>query len=412
METTLAPKDQLPVEAPFISPAPADPPPSRCWAEVDLAALRHNVGAVRADVGSETTILAIVKADGYGHGMVSVARALRDTGEVSDFGVASLAEARHLRDGLPQARVTILSPALPEERAGVVQHGFLPWLSSLAEAGDYARHAAAHGHDARHPFAVEIKLDTGMGRMGVLEGDFDALLAAVRRLPTLRVTGVLTHLPSPDEDADFTAAQLARMAALQARLAAESPTTDDRPPATSLSPLRFHAQNSAGLLGYARDGRNLVRPGLMLYGASPLPVFQGRLRPVLTLKTRLTLVRTLPAGHGVSYGRTFRTAEPTRVGTLAAGYADGYPRHLSNVGAEALVRGRRCPVLGRVTMDQVMLDLSALPEGVAAGEEVVLLGRQGGEEVSAGELAGKSGTIPWEIFTGLTARVARRYLPA
>ena len=132
------------------------------------------------------------------------------------------------------------------------------------------------------------------------------------------------------------------------------------------------------------------------------------MRPALTLKTCVSLVRELPAGHGVSYGRTFVTPRPMRVGTLAAGYADGYPRHLSNAGAEVLVRGRRCPLLGRVTMDQVMIDLSALPS-VEAGEEVVLIGRQGEEEILAAELAAKAGTIPWEIFTGLTARVERYY---
>ena len=147
----------------------------------------------------------------------------------------------------------------------------------------------------------------------------------------------------------------------------------------------------------------------MLYGSSPLPEFQARLRPALTLKTRLTLVRELPAGWGVSYGRTFITPRPMRVGTLAAGYADGYQRHLSNAGAEVLVRGRRCALLGRVTMDQVMIDLDALPE-VGPGEEVVLLGRQGEEEILAAELAWKAGTIPWEIFTGLTPRVGRYYL--
>lgn len=367
-------------------------PSPRCWAEIDLAALRHNVGVVRAAVGPATTLLAIVKADGYGHGMVPIARALLATGEVTNFGVASVAEALGLRAGLPEAAITILSPALLDERAEIVRHGFLPWISTLPEAEDYAR--LAHELTPGATFAVEIKLDTGMGRMGVREEDFPTFYEAVRRLCSLRIAGILTHLPSPDEDPGFTAAQLARMTNLQTELGL---------------PVRFHAQNSAGLLGYARDGRNLVRPGLMLYGSSPLPEFQGRLRPVLTLKTRLSLVRDLPDGHGVSYGRTFVTRHPTRVGTLAMGYADGYPRHLSNVGAEVLVRGRRCPVLGRVTMDQTMIDVSALA-AVEAGEEAVLIGQQGDEEILAGELAVKSGTIPWEIFTGLTARVARHYL--
>ena len=364
--------------------------PTRCWAEIDLAAIRHNVAAVRACVGPGASILAVVKADAYGHGLAPVARALADTGEVACYGVANVAEAAHLRDILPDAAVTLLSPALPGERAAVVRLGLRPWVSSVEEAEDFARHAAG---SERAPFAVEIKVDTGMGRMGVLEADLPALRAAVEGLPALRLAGVVTHLPVPDEDAPFTTAQLDGFARLTANL----------PPGAHIQ-----AQNSAGLIGYAREGCNLVRPGLMLYGSSPLPEFQPQLRPALTLKTRVTLVRDLPAGRGISYGRTFVTPRPTRVGTLAAGYADGYQRHLSNAGADVLVRGRRCALLGRVTMDQVMIDLSALPE-VGPGEEVVLLGRQGTEEILAAELARKAGTIPWEIFTGLSARVGRYY---
>ena len=364
---------------------------TRCWAEVDLDAIRRNVAAVRAVVGPDTGILAVVKADAYGHGLAPVARALAGTGEVACFGVANVIEAEHLREVQPGVAVTVLSPALPEEREAVVRMGLLPWVSSVAEAMDYARLAEGLG---RTPFAVEIKVDTGMGRMGVLEAGLPELRAAVEGSPALRLAGVATHLPSPDEDTAFTRKQLGVFEALATHL----------PPGA-----HQQAQSSAGLIGYPHGACNLVRPGLMLYGSSPLSEFQGWLRPALTLKTRVTLVRDLPAGWGVSYGRTFITPRPMRVGTLGAGYADGYQRHLSNAGAEVLVRGQRCPLLGRVTMDQIMIDLSALPK-VEAGEEVVLLGQQGKEEILAAELAGKAGTIPWEIFTGLTARVGRYYV--
>ncbi len=366
-------------------------PHTRCWAEIDREALRHNARAVRGHVGPDTTILAVVKADGYGHGMGPVARALHEGGGIDDFAVANVAEALTLRGHLPDARITILSTALPDERPEIVRQNFLPWVSSLEEARDYARLSVSLRNS---PFPVTIAVDTGMGREGVLPDDLPDLLRTSKKTPGILVAGVVTHLPSADEDAAFTTDQLARFDALLA----------DEPPAAP-----HHAQNSAGLFGFALGARrNVVRPGLSLYGSSPLPRFQGLLRPALTLKTRVALVRTLPTGHGVSYGRTFVTARPTRVGTLAAGYADGYPRHLSNVGAAVLVRGRRCPVLGRVTMDQIVVDLDALPE-VDAGEEVVLLGRQGAEEISAAELAARSGTIPWEIFTGLSARVGRYY---
>ena len=369
--------------------------PTRCWAEIDLAALRHNVGVVRACAGADVSILAVVKADAYGHGMVPMARELRRGCGVETFGVANLAEAAHLQDSLPGVRVTILSPALPHERAEVVRRGVLPWTSTVAEVQDYARLANEQRGAGGEPFAVEINVDTGMGREGVLPDGLEELRRVVLSLPPLRLAGMVTHLPSPDEDEVFTRNQLAGFEHLL--------ETGGDPGA------RHHAQNSAGLLGYPlAHGCNVVRPGLMLYGSSPLPALQNRLRPVLTLRTRVSLVRNLPAGHGVSYGRTFITPRPMRVGTLAMGYADGYPRHLSHAGAEVLVRGRRCPVLGRITMDQTMIDLDALPE-VEAGEEVVLIGRQGREEILAAELASKSGTIPWEIFTGLTARVGRIY---
>ena len=379
---------------------------TRCWAEVDCTALRHNAATVREMVGPDATILAVVKADGYGHGMVPVARALAAGGDVSAFGVANVTEAAKLLEHLPAASITLFSPVLPRERAEVIRLGVLPWISSVEEAEEYARAAVEVRGDGGLPFAVEIKVDTGMGRMGVLESGLGELRRVVAGQTALRLAGIVTHLPMADEDETFTATQMTRFEKLLA---------DTRPQnggmVTQAIPRR-HAQNSAGLMAYDRDGCNVVRPGLMLYGSSPLPAFQSRLRPALTLKTRVSLVREMPAGHGISYGRTFITPAPMRVGTLAVGYADGYPRHLSNVGAEVLIRGRRCPLLGRVTMDQTMVDLSALPTTVATGEEVVLIGKQGDEEILAAELAQKAGTIAWEIFTGLTPRVGRYYFEA
>jgi alanine racemase len=383
------------------------PATTRCWAEVDCSALRHNAAVVRELVGPEASILAVVKADGYGHGMVPTAKALAAGGEVSLFGVANVAEAAHLREHLPSVAITIFSPALPDERREAVRLGVVPWISSVEEAEAYARAAVEVRGENGPPFEVEIKVDTGMGRMGVLESDLSELRRTVAGLGALRLVGIVTHLPMSDEDEAFTVEQMVRFEGL---LAGTNPAAGGGGMDYPLARLpRRHAQNSAGLIGYDRDGCNVVRPGLMLYGSSPLPAFQARLRPALALKTRVSLVRAMPAGHGISYGRTFVTPRPMRVGTLATGYADGFPRHLSNVGAEVLIRGRRCAVLGRVTMDQVMVDLSELPQ-VAAGEEAVLIGKQGDEEILAAEMAKKAGTIAWEIFTGLTTRVGRYYV--
>jgi alanine racemase len=371
-------------------------PTDRCWAEIDCAALRHNAAVAQELAGSGTAILAIVKANGYGHGMVAAAREFAAGAPGCGFGVTCAAEAAELQQHLPEVAITIISTALPTERAEIVRQRWLPWISSPEEAAAYARLASELHGEGTAPFEVDIDVDTGMGRTGVLETGLETLRSAVGGMPSLRLGGISTHLPVSDEDRDFTLAQLARFRALAGR-------------ADNHLPGRRQAQNSAGVIGYPRGECNAVRPGLMLYGSSPLAAFQERLRPALSLKTRLALVRDLPAGCGISYGRTFITPEPMRIGTVAAGYADGYPRHLSNTGAAAIVRGRRCALLGRVTMDQMMIDLSALPE-VGAGEEVILLGRQGSEEILAAELAGRAGTIPWEIFTSLAARVTRYYL--
>jgi alanine racemase len=203
---------------------------------------------------------------------------------------------------------------------------------------------------------------------------------------------VATHLPVPDEDGEFTEAQLRRFEALVL------------PHALPL----VHSLNSAGVIAFASHSADMVRAGLMLYGSSPIPVFQSRLRPVMAWKTRIALVREVGAGRGVSYGRTFIAPHTMRVATLVVGYADGYLRALAGHDAAVLICGRRCPLLGRVTMDMVMVDVTAI-DGIAEGEEVVLLGRQAGEEISAAELAERAGTIAWEIFTGVKARVERVY---
>ena len=362
----------------------------RCWAEIDPEALRHNVGAVREHVGAAVKIMAVVKANAYGHGIGPVARAL--AGRVEMFGVANVREAVELREHVAGAPVFILGPALPEERGEIVAQRFLPSISTIEEARAYAALTGAE------PLAVHLKIDTGMGRVGIWESEAVAVAREIFALRGLRITGLASHLPVADEDDAFTREQLAHFYATVAELRA-----------LGLAQPIVHVENSAGLIGFPAQAGDMVRPGLMLYGSAPRPEFQPRLRAVMTWKTRVTLLRTAPAGHGISYGRTFKTTRPTRIATLAVGYADGYRRHLSNRGAEVLIGGKRCPVLGRVTMDQIVADVTALP-AVEVGDEVVLMGRQGAEEIFAAELAEKAGTIAWEIFTGIGRRVERVYL--
>ena len=358
----------------------------RCWAEVDCAALRHNARLAQERIGPGTALLAVVKANGYGHGMVEVAQALREEAEL--FGVANLHEAMELRAGGIRHPILILGPSLPEERGAINNHGFIATVSSWEEACAFER----------NPAGVNFAIDTGMGRMGCWQDDAVAELEKISRIPDLNLHSVSTHLPVADEDAAFTKEELVRFEDLVKKMRARVP-----------GPYRVHALLSAGILCFSEHKFDLVRAGLMLYGSSPVPSEQRFLQPVMALKSRVALLRDLPAGRSLSYGRTFTTSRPMRVATITAGYADGYRRSLSNREAAVLIGGRRCPVLGRVTMDLTMVDVSAVPE-VNPGDEVVLIGKQGSEEILVAEVAERAGTVAWEIFTGIGSRVRRVYL--
>lgn len=360
--------------------------PHRCWAEVDHGALRHNVAVVRSSIGEKPGIIAVVKADGYGHGGSAVAKTL--TPHVEQLGVATLDEARAVRAAVADRDILILSPCLPGEREAVVKEGFIPVISSTAEAKAYAHFGA--GKRVR----VHLCIDTGMGRIGVWQNEAVKTAQEIASINVISVDSVSTHLPVADSDPDFTSEELSGWSDLVAQLRRIIPGA------------KFHALNSAASLERPQFAADRVRPGLALYGISPLPAFQSKLRPVMTLKTRITLVRDVGVGRSISYGRDFITSEPMRIATLAMGYADGYPRQTSNRGAQVLIRGQRCPILGRVTMDQFMVDVSSLPRDVASGEEVVLFGKQGEEKITVGEVAAWAGTITWDILTRLGKRVA------
>ena len=357
----------------------------RCWAEIDRSALRHNLNVVRERAGS-AEVLAVVKANGYGHGMVGVAETLAP--DVQLFGVANLQEAITLRERFSHP-IIVLGPALPEERSEIVARGFIPTISAFDEAKAF---------DQIGPVGVNFKIDTGMGRMGVPELEAVDLFRKVTGLSNVIVHSVSSHMPVSNEDADYTRDELLRFGRDVKQLRAAVPGN-----------YKAHILQSAGLLAFNREVFEVVRAGIILYGVSPLPEFQKLLKPVLTWKTRIGLVRELPKGSSISYGRTFITPSAMRVATLTAGYADGYPRSISNRGAEMLVHGRRCPLLGRVTMDLMVIDVTRVPD-VEVGDEVVLMGFQGKEEVSCGELAEKAGTITWEITTRIGQRVPRIFV--
>jgi len=354
----------------------------RCWVEIDRAALRHNAEVVRERIGS-AEMLAVVKANAYGHGMLGVAEALAP--DVQLFGVANLEEALSLREKVNHPIIT-LSPTLPDERSTVVARGFIPTISSLEEAQAFAKAGRV---------SVSFKVDTGNGRMGVVESQSVEIFKRVAALPNIEIHSVSTHMPVSNEDAEYTKDQLLRFGKIVDQLRASVP-----------GKYKVHVLQSAGTLAFNERTYEIVRAGIILYGISPLPEFQSLLKPAMTWKTRIGLIRDVPKGWSIGYGRTFITPKPMRIATLTAGYADGYPRHLSNRDAQMLVRGKRCPLLGRVTMDLMVIDVSHVPDA-DVGDEVVLMGRQGDAEIPCGELADKAGTIIWEITTRVGQRVKR-----
>jgi alanine racemase len=351
----------------------------RIWSEVDPAAIRHNGECVRRTAA--TALIAVVKANAYGHGVEVVVPALRDVAEL--FAVANAEEAAAARALAPEKDVLLLGPCLPAERTAAVQAGCIATVSSAAEARTF-------GNGAR----VALKVDSGMGRIGVWQSDALAEIAQIVQMPGITLHSVATHLPVPDEDEIYTRAQLSGFRDFAAEARAVAPGA------------KFHALNSGGVCGYSDFRFDFVRAGLVLYGSAPISSFQPHLRPALEWKARILLVRDVPAGRSVSYGRTFVTSRPTRIATVAAGYADGYPRQASNRGACVLVGGRRCALLGRVTMDQILVDVTEVPQA-APGDVTVLMGAQGDETILAAELAAWAGTIAWDVFTGIGGRTKR-----
>lgn len=362
-------------------------PARRTWAEIDAAALVANLQAVKRALGGKVGIIAVVKANAYGHGFAGVVPAIAP--HAAMFAVANVSEAHAVRAFAPESPVLLLGPALPDERPEIVANGFIPLISSVDEAAAYSALARLA------PAAVHLKLDTGMGRAGVWHEEALAAWREIAALQGITVTGLASHLPVADKDDVFTSVQLAVFHRRAAELREHG-----------FPDVPLHVANSAAALAFSEQAGDLARVGLALYGVSPRAEFQPLLRPALTWKTRVALVRDVAAGSSLSYGRTFITPHAMRVATLPVGYADGYRRDLSSVQAQVLIHGHRCEVLGRVTMDQILADVTALPE-VGCGDEVVLLGRQDNEEISAAELAQKAGTIPWDIFTGLGERVVR-----
>ena len=355
----------------------------RTWCTVSFSALRFNLRTLRRAAPKGTRILAVVKDNAYGHGLVPVARALSRAG-CEEFGVAFASEGAELRQAGIREPILLLGSSLPSEFPAALAHRLTVTLSSLQEAGEFARAA----QKARTNGLVQAKLDTGMNRLGAKPAEFQKLLAYLHRHPRLELVGTFTHLACAGSDPKFTRHQLDH---------------------SFLLPLigRRHFANTAAAFSRLPHPMTHIRPGLGLYGVDPRPGGRAPLRPVLSWKSRILVVRQVRRGETISYGATFRAPRNLRVATVATGYADGLPFSLGNRG-HALIRGRLCPILGRVTMDMTLLDVSSLP-GARRGEEVVWIGRSGTKARTAADLAREAGTIPWEIFTRIAPRIPRLY---
>jgi alanine racemase len=336
--------------------------------------------------------IAVVKANAYGHGYAPTVARLMQNG-VDAFAVANLKEAEAIREMGGGWPIMILSPLLPQEAEGVVALKVIPTISSPEEAQRYIQ--IARRHKARIP--VQLKVDSGMGRAGVWHTQALALAQQIIHSEQLSLEGIYTHFASADTDLAFTTLQRRRFAKVVNSL--------------PLRPALIHADNSAGFETFPNDPLfTAVRIGRLQFGFPPYRgAMQSRVavEPILSFYSRLCLIKELPRGASVSYSRTHTLRRRSRVGIVAAGYADGVPTHVSNI-ASMLVRGQRCPVIGRVTMDMTMLDLTDLPEA-QAGDLVTIVGRDQGAEISLIELAQWAGSVPWEILSSITGRVPRLY---
>ena len=363
------------------------------WAVIVLGAVRENIAKIRRRLGRKVKLLAVVKADAYGHGMAHISRAAIEAG-VSWLGVSNIYEALTLRKSFPKARILILSAGMAGHARAIVRHRLTPVICSQ-EMLDAVGNAALK---AKQVADIHIVVDTGMGRVGVWhEGAFD-LIAQARRTKGVRLQGICSHFAcSSERDLSFTKLQLDRFKRVLATCAR----------AGIRFPLK-HIANSGAVLGLPSSAFNLARLGIMMYGAYPSRevIKSIPIKPALTLKTEICFLKNVQKGRSISYCRSYVTYRNTKVATIPIGYGDGYSRLLSNRG-EVLVRGQRAPVIGNVTMDQTMIDVGHI-QGVKVGDEVVLIGRQEENEITLNEVADLTGTIPYDVMCAMGKQVQHR----
>ncbi|MCK5581711.1 MAG: alanine racemase [Candidatus Omnitrophica bacterium] len=379
------------------------------WAEIDLKAVRHNYRVLKqlaivqlASSGKAVSgkkqrqeLLAVVKADAYGHGMLQVASAVDKLG-VKFLGVSDVPEGILLRKHGIKRPILLFETALPPQAKEIVDYELTPTLCTLTMASSINTYAKAVNKKVN----VQVKIDTGMGRLGVWHQGAENFIEQCHKFANLSIKGIYTHFPLADTNRRFTQQQMKQLQELIAKLKKEGHSLD-----------YVHASNSMGLAGYKTEMFNLVRPGLMLYGLYPSAKLKSKvvLKPAMRIKAKVLFVKKISCGMGISYGHTFIAEKDMTVATLPIGYSNGYHRCLSNK-ASVLINGQRCPVVGRVTMDQIMVDVSHV-KSVRIGTEAVVLGTQKKGAVSADELARHAETINYEIVCSLGNQLPRIYKP-
>jgi alanine racemase len=359
------------------------------YAEISLEAVKHNISRIRKLLAPAVKFMAVVKANAYGHGAVAVSRAAIEAGADS-LAVANLKEALELREAGIVSPILILTESPTSVMDEIIQYDLSQTLYSYSEAQALSDEAQKRKRSAR----VHVKVDTGMGRVGVPPSEAVAFVAKVSSLPAIELEGIFTHFAKAEDPHDnFTQDQFKKFQQVTAKLKS--------------IPIK-HAANSAAVLFHPETHLDMVRVGLMMYGLYPQGSSRGMidLKPALAFKSRVTYLKSIPAGTPVSYGCTYVTPTETTIATIPVGYADGYSRRLSNRG-QVVIRGKRFPVVGRVTMDLIMVNVGQAK--VEVGDEVVLIGEQNGQAISVDEVAGLEETISYEVICGIGKRVPRIY---
>lgn len=363
------------------------------FGEVDLKALEFNYRQIQKRIPKNTKLLTVVKANAYGHGAIPVSLKLEKLG-VEYLGVAIPEEGIELREGGIKTPILILGGIFGGEVESIIHFQLTPVIFRK----ELLKLLSIEAKRRKRRVKVHLKVDTGMGRLGVPFPDWPHFLREARQFPNIEIEGLLSHFSMTHEEEDYTQNQW--------RLFQEAVAVAQH---MGISPRYIHIANSATIITFPRFSLNLVRPGIMLYGSYPSPPYRDliKLKPVMRLKTKIYYLKQVPPKSRISYGGTFQTERESLIATLPIGYADGYSHHLSNCG-EVLIRGKRAPVVGRVCMDFIMVDVTDIPR-VSVGDEVVLIGKQGKEEITVDEIASKIGTISYEVLCSIGKRVPRIY---